>query len=85
MFLKCLDCKLSLADVVFRQRGKGFEKPNTTPRCDACIHKKRLVHKDDSKLACTESAPMRVRDEFELNEAAAILVMFSRQACRRYY
>jgi len=38
MFLTCLDCRIQADDVVFRKKGKGAERPNSAPRCEACVH-----------------------------------------------
>jgi len=46
MFLTCLDCRIQADDVVFRQKGKGAERPNRVPRCDGCVHKKQMFRSD---------------------------------------
>jgi len=46
MFLTCLDCRIQADDVEFRQKGKGSERPNNTPRCEACVHKKQMFNRD---------------------------------------
>jgi len=50
LFLTCLDCRIQADDVVFRQKGKGSERPNRVPRCEACVlglsHKKQVFRRD---------------------------------------
>ena len=56
-FLKCLDCKIQADDVAFRQKAKGFERPNRVPRCDACVHKKQMFRRDPDNQYLIDRQP----------------------------
>ena len=71
MFLTCLDCRIQADDVVFRQKGKGAERPNRVPRCDGCVHKKQMFRSDPDNQHIFDRQPKLMERKARRQEQAA--------------
>jgi hypothetical protein len=59
-FLECLDCKIQADDVAFRKKGKGFARPNTGARCDACVLKQQIFRRDPANQYLIDRQPSTI-------------------------
>jgi len=71
MFLTCLDCRIEADDVVFRQKGKGAERPNRVPRCDGCVHKKQMFNRDPDNQHLFDKRPCMIAKKARRQQQAA--------------
>jgi len=71
LFLTCLDCRIQADDVVFRQKGKGSERPNRVPRCDGCVHKTQIFRSDPDNQHFFDRQPAMIAKKARRQEQAA--------------
>jgi len=71
IFLTCLDCRIQADDVVFCQKGKGSERPNKVPRCEACVHEKHMFRRDPDNQHLFDKRPSVIAKKARRQEQAA--------------
>jgi len=71
MFLTCLDCRIQADNVAFRKKSRGAERPNSAPRCEACIHKKQIFRRDTVNQQYADRNPAMVAKKARRQEQAA--------------
>jgi len=56
---------------VFRKKGKGSERPNSAPRCEACVHKKQMFRRDPDNKYIIDRQPKMMEMKAKRQEQTA--------------